>query len=136
MSEVEGTNVVANSHRGKVVPSHERNSKFPKLDSGKGFSKDIRNLLLGGNMFDGNGFVHDVGTKVMEANGKVLRSWTSSMVCCDFNATLIIFEGFADNRWSKRAQVEPTAFQFIDEIDNRHDLTKSRRQSDVFGFSG
>ena len=127
-----GTNVAANDYRnlslprGKVVPSHERSTESAELIPGKWFGKDIGDLLFGGHVLDGNGFVHDVRTKMVEANREVLGSRTGSVVSCDFDATLIVLESFADNSRGCRAQLETATLQFIDQVNHGDDLTEGR----------
>ena len=66
--------------RGKVVPSHKRSAEDAELIPGKRFRKDIRNLLFRGYVFNGNGFVDDMRTKMMKSNREMFCSGTSFMV--------------------------------------------------------
>ena len=97
------------------------------LRTGKSFGKHIGNLLFGRNMLDCDGFVDDMGSEMVQTHGKVFSAWTSFVVCCDFNAALIVLEGSADNSWSRGIHLEVPRLEFVHKVYNRYNLAEGGR---------
>ena len=68
------------------------------MRGGKRFSEDVSDLLFTAFVHNSNEARGDVGTKMVEANGKVLGAGARFVVGGYFNAAFVIFEGGALNR--------------------------------------
>ena len=80
-------------------PAHYAITQFTKLITCKGFGEHISNLFKGQNMFDGNGFVNNMRTKMVQTNREMFCSRTRLVVGGYLNTALDIFESAAlDNR--------------------------------------
>ena len=94
---------------GRQSPAHKASSKLDELVPGQRLSEDVRNLVLGRNVFDCNRASDNVGPKVMQSNRQVFSTRACLVVGRDLDTTAIVFKSAADDLRSLRGKVEASS---------------------------
>ena len=79
----------------------------------KGFGEYIGNLFEGQNIFDGNGFVNNMRTKMVQTDGEIFCSQTRLVVGGYLNTSLVIFESAALDNECQMIELEISRLEFI-----------------------
>ena len=65
---------------------------FTELISRKSFCENVCELVLDGNMFNGNDFTDDVGAEVMKTDGQMFGARACFVIGSHFQAARVVFK--------------------------------------------
>ena len=91
-----------------LAPRHEDVVQFTELISRTRFFENVCELILGGNMFNGNDFMDDVGVEVMRMYGQMFGARAFFVIGSHFQADYVVFKCPTAHNW--RCTMDREAF--------------------------
>jgi hypothetical protein len=104
------------------------------LKARQGFSENVSQLIVSGNVLDRDCLGNDVRPEVMKPYREVFGARSRAVICGNFNATAIVFKNSAMNGGCGNFEFEAARLKFANKVHKANNVAEGRGEGDIFRF--